>query len=48
MNCFRKTFQLQNGDEETQGERPTGDCVDHSVEGLAEERQKNGQILDML
>lgn len=48
MNCFKKTFQLLNGDEEMQGERPTGDCVDRAVEGLAEERQKNGQILDML
>lgn len=48
MNCFKMTFQLLNGDKETQGERPSGNCVDRSVEGLAEERQKDGQILDML
>lgn len=48
MNCFKKTFQLLSGDEETHEERPSGDCVDRSVEGLAGERQKNGQILDML
>lgn len=42
-NCFKKTFQLLNREEEKQGERPAGDSADYSDEGLAEQRQKDAQ-----